>query len=300
MSLTAQLGYLGLEVSDPGAWRRFANEALGLEIGDPRPDGALPFRMDDHAHRFLISEGPRDDVAFLGWEVPGPRELAAARDRLSASKVELRLGSAEERAARGVADLIVFEDPNGIRSEVYHGPLMGRGEFRSSKVASGFLTGRMGMGHVLVHVRDRHVTEQFYRETLAFGLTDYVDFERDGRAFHAVFLHVNPRHHSLAFAEVAAPKRLNHFMLEVNELDDVGAALYRCQDLGVPLARTLGRHENDRMVSFYGVTPSGFNFEIGWGARHVDDRIWEVRRYHAASEWGHRTVAPAQAPAASA
>jgi len=40
MSLAAQLGYLGLEVSNLGAWRRFVSDALGLEMGAPRPDGA--------------------------------------------------------------------------------------------------------------------------------------------------------------------------------------------------------------------------------------------------------------------
>jgi 2,3-dihydroxybiphenyl 1,2-dioxygenase len=297
MSLAAQLGYLGLEVSNLGAWRRFVSEALGLEMGAPRPDGALPLRMDGHAHRFLLIEGPRDDVAFLGWEVPDAGALQAVRQRLGTARVEVREGSAAEKSARGVADLIVFEDPNGIRSEVYHGPLMGQGEFRSTKFASGFLTGAMGMGHILVYAQDGARSERFYRDVLGFSLTDYVDFERDGRAFHAVFLHVNPRHHSIAFAEARMPKHLNHFMLEVNDLDDVGSALYRCQDLGVPLARTLGRHPNDRMVSFYGVTPSGFNFEIGWGGRKIDDRDWEVRTYRAASEWGHRTPAPAPASA---
>src|SRR5579863_3519536 len=161
MSLTAQLGYLGLEVSNLGAWRRFASEALGLEIGAPRPDGALPLRMDGHAHRFLLREGPSDDVAFIGWEVRDARALSAARERLAAAGVAARSGTAEEKAARGVDDLTVFEDPNGIRSELHHRPEMARGEFRSDKVAGGFLTGAMGMGHVLVHARDHARTERF-------------------------------------------------------------------------------------------------------------------------------------------
>ena len=35
--------------------------------------------------------------------------------------------------------------------------------------------------------------------------------------------------------------------------------------------QTLGRHPNDRMFSFYAKTPSGFQFEFGWGGREVDD-----------------------------
>ena len=69
MSTVAQLGYLGLDVSDLGAWRRFATEVLGLAVGAPQPDGALPLRMDDHNFRILLIEGATDDVAYFGWEV---------------------------------------------------------------------------------------------------------------------------------------------------------------------------------------------------------------------------------------
>jgi hypothetical protein len=59
----------------------------------------------------------------------------------------------------------------------------------------------------------------------------------------------------------------------------------------VPIALSLGRHPNDRMVSFYGVTPAGFLFEVGWGARQVDDATWEIGSYTQVSEWGHRPMA---------
>ena len=293
MGTAAELGYLGLEVSDLGAWRRFARDVLGLTIGAPRPDGALPLRMDGHAHRFLLHEGPADDVAYVGWELGDRAALDAVAGRLDRAGVGVRFGMAAEIAARGVQDLLWFEDPNGIRVELAHGPVMASEPFASDRMRSGFRTDGQGMGHVLVNARDSAETERFYREVLGFTLSDYVDTEVMGHPLHAVFLHVNPRHHSLAFAELPLPKRLHHVMLEVNSIDDVGAAFDRCQDLGVPLQRTLGRHQNDRMVSFYGYTPSGFCFEVGWGGRQIDDRSWEVKVYHGVSDWGHRPVAPA-------
>jgi len=69
MSAAAQLGYLGFEVSDLGAWHRFATELLELAVGALQPDGALPLRMDDHDFRILLIEGATDDVAYFGWEV---------------------------------------------------------------------------------------------------------------------------------------------------------------------------------------------------------------------------------------
>ncbi len=103
--------------------------------------------------------------------------------------------------------------------------------------------------------------------------------------------HCNPRHHTLAFYAVPQPpKRLNHFMLQAKTLDDVGATYYLCQDQGVPIARSLGRHTNDHMVSFYLRTPSGFEVEYGWGGRIVDDSTWQVQLHTAGSMWGHRPV----------
>jgi 2,3-dihydroxybiphenyl 1,2-dioxygenase len=293
MNTAAQLGYLGLEVGDPGAWRGFATDLLGLAIGEPRLDGALPLRMDERAFRILLGEGARDDVAFLGWEVADGAALEAMKARLASADVPFRDGSAAEVAARGVREMIVLADPDGVRTEICHGPALATVPFRSNRIGSGFKTGSMGMGHVLLDVRDCATTEKFYRDVLGFRLSDYIDTEFMGMPLHAVFLHVNPRHHSLAFASLGGPKRLHHMMLEVNAIDDVGATFYRAQDLGVPIALTLGRHPNDRMISFYGVTPAGFLFELGADGREVDDRDWQVRTYDAVSEWGHRPVAPA-------
>jgi extradiol dioxygenase len=39
-------------------------------------------------------------------------------------------------------------------------------------------------------------------------------------------------------------------MLQLKAIDDVRAAFDLCQDRGVPIARGLGRHTNDHMVSF--------------------------------------------------
>jgi hypothetical protein len=43
-----------------------------------------------------------------------------------------------------------------------------------------------------------------------------------------------PRHHSSAIAQFPAPKRLQHFMLQLRDMDDVGNTYYLCQDRRVP------------------------------------------------------------------
>jgi len=82
-------------------------------------------------------------------------------------------------------------------------------------------------------------------------------------------------------------------MLETNSLDDVGSGLDAATKSGATLATTLGRHTNDQMVSFYVVTPSGFEVEYGWGGRLIDDSVWQVQRHDRGALWGHKVQVPA-------
>ena len=72
------------------------------------------------------------------------------------------------------------------------------------------------MGHAVLMVEDMAAMLPFYRDLLGFGVSDYVT-----NPFHAWFLHVNPRHHSLALIETGSAG-LHHLMVELFNLDDVG------------------------------------------------------------------------------
>jgi biphenyl-2,3-diol 1,2-dioxygenase len=125
----------------------------------------------------------------------------------------------------------------------------------------------------------------FYTSMLGMKVSDYVTRGR----LKLGFLHCNPRHHSIAFVEYPnAPKRANHFMLQLDNFDAVGRTWDKVQDGAAPVIMTLGRHSNDHMVSFYMRNPSGFGVEYGWGAREVDDSCWQVAQYDTTSTWGHK------------
>ena len=293
MASVSQLGYLGLSVTDVDAWERFAAEILGLQPNGRTADGSLYLRMDEYHHRFTLYPTGHDDVAYLGWEVADEYACHALADQLKTAGFEVTPGTPQEMAERKVSGLIRFQDPSGIPSEVFYGPLMSfEKPFHSPRPIAGFKTGELGMGHFVILVDNAQDSIHFYRDVLGMRISDYVDITpAPGVQFQATFFHCNPRHHTIAFIESPkVTKRLNHFMLQVQTLDDVGSTYYLCQDRDVPITMTLGRHTNDHMTSFYMQTPSGFAVEYGWGAREVDDATWQVQRHTSGSMWGHKRM----------
>jgi len=291
MTSIAQLGYLGLAVRDTNEWERFAAEILGLQPNGREPDGSLFLRMDEYHHRFILHPNGNDDLAYIGWEVATEEAMRSIGQRLQQAGVAVVQGSVEESDARRVAGLIKFADPSGIPSEIFYGPLVAFDKpFQSPRAISGFKTGEMGLGHFVAWIDDFERSLHFYRDLLGMRISDFVKFSPNpALTMKVAFFHCNPRHHTIAFAQLpGAPKRLHHFMLQLDSLKDVGATYDLCQAREVPIAMKLGQHTNDHMVSFYLRTPSGFNVEYGWGAREVDDATWQVQTHTAGSIWGHQ------------
>ena len=266
-----QLGMLGFEVSDLDRWRTFLADVLGLvEVEGNR------WRNDGHAWRIQLTEGPADDLAFVGWEFTD-EELDDVLTRVEASQAD--------PTVRGVRRRYTLLDPAGIPLELYCGPGLAE-VFSSDLVKSGFVADEQGLGHLVITSNDKPESFRFYTELLGLKLSDHIVTEMYGHKVDLSFFHANSRHHSLAFGGPQR-KRLHHVMFEARNMDDVGLCYDRCIRGGVRIMQTLGRHPNDRMFSFYAQTPSRFQFEFGWGGREVDDDNWSVQTYDCVSEWGH-------------
>ncbi len=154
--------------------------------------------------------------------------------------------------------------------------------FQPGRNISGFRTGPLGMGHVVLHMKSIEDVMPFYRDVLEFKLSDYFT-----RPFQCFFFHVNPRHHSIAFAEVGRDA-VHHMMVELYSLDDMGQGYDIAQMDPDKIAVTLGRHAGDYVTSFYTHNPSGFQTEYGWGAQSIDDATWTpFERTCGPSFWGH-------------
>ena len=281
------LGYAGFGSDKLDDWRAFGTSLLGFQAVE-RGNSLLAFRMDDRKQRVVIDRAMGDGARFFGWEVADGAALDALAAKLESAGIAV---TAEPKAladARRVAALISFSDPDGNRLEIFHGAETATEPFRPGRSISGFRTGPLGMGHVVLNVDSRETIDRlmaFYRGTLGFRLTDYYD-----HPFVARFLHLNPRHHSLAFIQTGT-NAVHHLMMELFSFDDVGQAYDIALGEEGRIGVTLGRHTSDYITSFYSRTPSGFMVEYGWGARSIDVDAWQAsERKEGPSMWGHDRI----------
>lgn len=287
------LGYLRIESTDVPAWREFGTRLLGLVEGRGPEPGALYLRMDDFPARLVIVPGEQDRLLACGWEIGDERQLTELGQALEQAGVPVKPGSADELAARRVTGMLRCDDPSGHPLELFCGAALdARPAFSPYDIR--FVTGDLGMGHVVLPAADDDAALAFYTGVLGFRLRDTMAMPPElfgrpagGPAAKMRFLGCNPRHHAMALAPMTSPSGVVHLMIEVATLDDVGRAMDRCVRRGGTLSATLGRHANDQMVSFYVQTPGGFDIEYGTDGLLVDDASWVSRQTTAISKWGH-------------
>lgn len=287
-----ELAYVVYEVSDLADWEHFGVSLLGMQIGERLDDG-FTLRTDEKAHRWIITEGPADDLVRSGYQVESAEALDALVAKLAGAGVEVTEGDAALAAARKVDRIALVTDPIGNRIELVTGLADAPTPFRSDLLLGQFVTGAGGAGHQVLLSKgiSREEYLAFYQDLLGFKISDIIIEEvAPGIFADLIFLHCNPRHHSVALGDMPHEKLTHHFMVEVTDIRDVGLAWDRCLRAGQPFEMTLGMHPNDHMFSFYVRTPSGFAVEYGWGGLLIDDATWEVKTLHQLNSWGHHPM----------
>src|SRR5580704_4276554 len=278
------LGYVGLRTKSIEDWSGYGTRLLGLQTVD-KSRATLALRMDDRRQRLIVNQDGGEGIGFFGWEVTDAAVLDRLGAHLESHGVEVARASRALADERHVADLIVLNDPLGNRLEFFHGAAAATEPFVPGRNISGFRTGPLGLGHVVLHVERVEEMMAFYRDVLGFRLSDYFL-----RPYQLYFLHVNARHHSIAFA-ATGKNAVHHMMLELFSLDDVGQGYDLVSGEAEEksrLAVTLGRHCGDYVTSYYTWNPSGFMTESGWGARDIDPATWQAsERTEGPSIWGH-------------
>ncbi|WP_030169860.1 VOC family protein [Spirillospora albida] len=279
------LGYLKVQTQHLDRWRELTIDALGFAEGTgPDPDG-LYLRMDERKHRLAVLPGDSDKVLAVGWEVRDQYALAAVQEAVEKAGVEVTLLSRDEAAERYAERVIAFTDPGGTPVEVFFGPALDHSPVRTG-LAQTFVTGEQGMGHVVLPSSRHKEVVDFYQRVLGFVPRGAFNV---GGGMRVRFMGVNRRHHSLAVCPAPhdGEPGLVHLMVEVDTLDAVGRALDNVGRMGFSISSTLGRHTNDKMISFYVRAPGGWDIEYGTDGMLVDEAYYTAEEISADSYWGH-------------
>jgi extradiol dioxygenase len=290
--LIKSLGYIGIDTTHPGSWRDLANSVLAFEaIAHARGSAdAQYFRLDGQHHRVSIYTAAGDRLRYLGWEVDTGVELRASVEKLRAAGITVTPESADVAAERCVRQLVSFQDSEGFRHELYWGALHEERPFEAARPLAGFVTAEEGLGHAVLAAKDAKKMASFFCEVLGFKVSDTIDLQ----GIDITFLRCNRRHHSLAImtpAQGTEAGQMHHVMFELKSLDDLGVAYDLVQEKKIPLILSLGRHINDRMVSFYFRSPSSVGIELGYGAIVVPEgQPWSVVHYTSTKIWGHQLM----------
>lgn len=289
----AHMGYLVIETDKFHDWKRFGVDAIGMHCDQLSADH-MRFRLDNRECRFLIQRGPAEDVTTIGWHLDDHDTFDEISRRVTTAGVPVVNGSEEDAALRGVERLLRFPGPNGLVQEV----------FTTAKTTpappditgGGFVTGAGGMGHVAITSTKPAQLHGYYNSVFDARLSDYIDETISGIKLEIRFLRVNERHHSVAIAAVRGlpinpiRTRVQHINIQAAELDDMVDSYQRVTAEGFDMALAIGQHTNDRELSYYATTPSGFEWEVGWNPIVVDESTWVPSTHQGISIWGHTPV----------
>ena len=286
-----QLGYALIDSPRLAEWKRFGAEGIGMALADSEP-GVLAFRTDAHARRLIVRKRPQEDIA-LGLEIAGVNALDTILARLAKRGVKVEEIAGDEAALRGVERIWRFLGPKRMALELFTEPRLAADP--PKVVGGGFVTGERGMGHVAITTLKYDATIAFWREIFDAKVSDFIEDKIGGVDLKFTFLRVNPRHHSIAVAATRGlamdpfATRIQHMEMQVPTLDDLGEAYRRCRALGIRIMMAVGQHPNDRDVSFYSMSPSGFYFELGWASKDDEDIEQAPQTtYQGVSLWGHK------------
>jgi len=297
------LGYVRVLATDMDRWRELGFDVLGFAPGSGVEEDALHFRMDERPSRITVERSDVDRVSAVGWEVRDGASLRRLAERLDSAGCEYSEMPFEMCEARRVEGGILMKDPGGTPLEFFFGPALDHSPV-ITRYGQKFVTGVQGLGHVVMPTTMFDASFRFYTEVLEFLPRGAFRMPSPpGTPPQRIrFLGVNQRHHSLAIMPSLEGRDpgLIHVMVEVDSLDAVGRALDQVEAHEFPVSSTLGRHTNDKMISFYVRVPGGWDIEYGTGGKLVDETYYTAEEITADSYWGHEWMWARQAKAASA
>ena len=255
----ARLGYCHLYCSDLARSVAFYRDIVGLAVA--ADDGRIArLCCSEKPFDLLLEQAEAPGFAGTGFELESGTDLDMAFALLDELGGVPRWADPDDCHKLAVARALQFSDPiSGLAVTFYNDQTASGIPFhpRLAKIER--------LGHLVINVADKAKAHQFWVEQLGFVRSDNVEGVVEWlRAWP------NPLHHSLALVSTTT-NSLHHINFMVSDIDDIGQAMNRMKDAGVPIVYGPGRHLPSTSIFLYFLDPDGNTAELSFGMELFGD-----------------------------
>lgn len=281
--LIAHLAHLEVLTPKPEESLRFYTEILGLEESEREGQSVYLRAWGEWSHHSLkLTEGPRPELAHIGWRAWSQEDLETAVGRLEQQGVGERW--LEEFIGHGRA--FRYRSPGGQLHEIYWqeqryvAPPEMRSPFpdRPQRYVPRGVAPRQ-IDHVTVMSTDPVREAQWFRDTLGSTFTEYTLLHDDSDL--AVFAMVtnNEKSHDLGLIldQSPVPGRIHHFAWWVDSREEVLRAADILLNADIAIEFGPGRHGMGEQDYLYVREPGGLRVEVNTGGYRLYVPDWETK-----------------------
>ncbi len=267
----------------------------------------MRFRLDDQECRFLLRRGPAEDVVATGWHIDDHASFEQIEARIRAHGVPVVRGSDEEAALRAWnasfgspaprASPRRSTPPADLRRTAAHA----RVRLRHRRLRHGTHRAHLHQADAdprLLQHRLRRPSDRLHRRDDQRRQTQDPLPARQ----RTPPLHRGGRHPRAARRPDPHPRPAPQH--PGRHSGRRRQSYQRVHELGFDMALSVGQHTNDKELSYYARTPSGFEWEVGWNPIVIDETTWEPSTHQGISVWATSpsagpswTSSPSSAPA---
>ena len=249
-----RLGYVALNVTDLTRSCEFYTGIVGLAPAGDGNHGEKLFRCTSRHHDVVLHESENAGLRRVGWEMESAKDVSLAREQAVNKGWTIAEVDKNECDQLGIEDAFRMKEPiTGVTFEYYHNMQNHGSEFEPT------VTKIERLGHIVVGTDEYDVSEAHFKNELNFRTSD-----RMNPAVYWMRCFPNPLHHSFAIGR-AESKSLNHVNFMVEDIDDIGQAMWRMKKNNVPIVFGPGRHPPSDSVFLYFLDPDGMTLEYSFG-----------------------------------
>jgi catechol-2,3-dioxygenase len=232
-----RLGHVTFETADLEQQIAHYSSVVGLTVStQDKQKAILATHLGEEV--VVLERGDAPRCRALSLHVDPSVDLAAAARELSAKGIK---SERRRDITPNMHDVLVFEDPNGTRVELFSDS----GKLPPTEASHG--AAPIKLGHIAFMVRDAQQMVDFYTSMLGFRVSDWA-----GDFF--AFLRCGPDHHTVNFLR-GDEQRLHHFAFELRDWAHVQKACDHFGEKDVEIVWGPGRHGIGHNIFVYHFDP---------------------------------------------